>query len=359
MKTLIDELCGLLEKGEDIVVATIVDSLGSTPRSSGAKMVVRRSGRILGTVGGGLVEAAACADAARMLENLPGKGGNRASGAALVRDMNLTQEIAAGTDMICGGKLRLLLETVPVGSAAAKAYLALRGQMRLGRRCQLLTAFGDGEDCRVLMHAVAEDGCSLPAGFPELDGLIARAFESGAPQLAPSPLGGLVLAEPFVPAAPLYLFGGGHVSQATARIAATVGFRIVVVDDRDDFANAERFPWADAVVVAGSLERAMEALGSELAVEDDAFIAILTRGHMHDKTVLAQSLRTSARYIGMIGSRRKRDQVYEALRAEGFGDADFARCHCPIGLTIGGRTPEEIALSIVGEMVAVRAGVSA
>ncbi|MBG0776613.1 MAG: XdhC family protein [Desulfovibrionaceae bacterium] len=189
-----------------------------------------------------------------------------------------------------------------------------------------------------------------------------RAASGGAPALEETGGAPLLLASPF-PAAPvLYLFGAGHVSQATAAVAAGVGFSVVVLDDRAEFANRERFPHATRVQVLQSLDTALAELGDGAPgapagpAGDDAYLAILTRGHLHDKTVLAQALRTPARYVGMIGSRKKRDAIYDALRAEGYTEADIARCRCPIGLTIGAQTPEEIAVSIVAELIAARAG---
>jgi len=126
----------------------------------------------------------------------------------------------------------------------------------------------------------------------------------------------------------------------------------VVLDDRSEFANQERFPKADELRVLDRFENAF----SGLSADSNSFLVILTRGHSHDRTVLAQALRTQAGYIGMIGSHRKRDTIYQSLRDEGFTNADLDRVHCPIGLDIGGETPEEIAVSIVAEMIEVHSG---
>jgi xanthine dehydrogenase accessory factor len=130
------------------------------------------------------------------------------------------------------------------------------------------------------------------------------------------------------------------------------GFRVEVLDDRAEFARSDRFPEASGVHVLPSFYQAMTGF----PIDSAAHIVIVTRGHLHDKTVLAQALKTPADYIGMIGSRRKRDTIYKELRKEGFSDADLARVHCPIGLDIGAETPEEIAVSIVAEMISVRRG---
>jgi xanthine dehydrogenase accessory factor len=138
-------------------------------------------------------------------------------------------------------------------------------------------------------------------------------------------------------------------------MATEVGFRVIVADDREAFANRERFAEADDVVVIADFESAL----SMFAVDENTYVVIVTRGHRHDKSVLAQALRSKAGYIGMIGSARKRDTIYNVLRQEGICEADIARVHCPIGLAIGAETPEEIAVSIVAELIARRAGSAA
>jgi xanthine dehydrogenase accessory factor len=129
-----------------------------------------------------------------------------------------------------------------------------------------------------------------------------------------------------------------------------VGFRVWVLDDREAFANPERFPDAHQLKVLDGFERAFE----DLEVTADSYVIIFTRGHLHDKIVLTRALATDAGYIGMIGSRRKRNAIYDALRAEGIPQAEIERVHCPIGLAIGAETPEEIAVSIVAEMISHR-----
>jgi xanthine dehydrogenase accessory factor len=141
------------------------------------------------------------------------------------------------------------------------------------------------------------------------------------------------------------------VAQPTLHLAALTGFRTEIVDDRPDFANRERFPEADRVCVIDDFRNAFGGL----AVDDTSFLVIFTRGHHHDLTVLAQALRTEAAYIGMIGSKRKRDAIYTALLKAGFTQADLQRVHSPIGLAIGAETPEEIGVSIVAELIQERA----
>ena len=159
------------------------------------------------------------------------------------------------------------------------------------------------------------------------------------------------LLEPICVPDTVVLFGAGHVSQAVAALTRVVGFRTIVRDDRAEFANRQRFPTADAVEVIPSFDEALTGLD----IDADAYLVIVTRGHSHDGTVLALSLASNAGYIGMIGSRRKRDTIYRNMRARGFTPRDLERVHSPIGLSIGADTPEEIAVSIVAELIKIRA----
>jgi xanthine dehydrogenase accessory factor len=157
-----------------------------------------------------------------------------------------------------------------------------------------------------------------------------------------------VFVEPILPQPLVYLFGGGHVSMAVARAAYATGFGIGVIDDREAFANAERFPMA--LEIYARFEDAFD----KLRPNGSSYLVIATRGHKEDMRVLAWAARTPARYVGMIGSRRKVFSVYKALEKEGYRMEEFERVYAPMGLEIGALSPEEIAISIVAELIAVR-----
>jgi xanthine dehydrogenase accessory factor len=157
-----------------------------------------------------------------------------------------------------------------------------------------------------------------------------------------------IFVEPILPQPVLYLFGGGHVATAVARIAHQAGFAIGIVDDRDTFANTERFPMAAEIHI--SYEEAF----AKIKPNASTYIVIVTRGHKDDMRVLDWAVATPARYIGMIGSRRKVLSVYKALEKEGHALDKFERVHAPVGLEIGALTPEEIAVSITAELIAIR-----
>jgi len=158
-----------------------------------------------------------------------------------------------------------------------------------------------------------------------------------------------IFVEPIVPSPTLYLFGAGHTGLATYRVARSTGFEVVIVDERPEFANRERFPDAKEIVVA-ELDNAM----AQLAPTPASFIVSLTPGHMTDMRVLRWAIGTSARYIGMMGSKRKVTGIFHELQKEGIPPERFAQVHAPVGLDIGADTPEEIAISVVAELVACR-----
>jgi len=157
-----------------------------------------------------------------------------------------------------------------------------------------------------------------------------------------------IFVEPILPQPVAYLFGGGHISMALAKSASAAGFAIVVIDHREQFANAERFPMAQ------ELYTSYEDAFARLSPNASSYLVIVTRGHRDDMRVLAWAVRTQARYVGMIGSKRKVISVYQALQKEGYSSEEFSRVYAPMGLEIGALSPEEIALSITAELVAVR-----
>jgi xanthine dehydrogenase accessory factor len=156
--------------------------------------------------------------------------------------------------------------------------------------------------------------------------------------------------EPLRPEDVVHIFGAGHISTFVAPLAKMVGFRVVVIDDRQEFANRDRFPHADDILLLPFSEA-----WNAISLTRSSYLVIVTRGHAHDTTVLRGAVREDVAYVGMIGSRRKRNVVYRALMGEGVPPELLDRVHSPIGLDIGAETPEEIAVSIVGELISVRA----
>ncbi len=158
-----------------------------------------------------------------------------------------------------------------------------------------------------------------------------------------------VLIEPIFSEPTVFIFGAGHVSQQIAPLAKRVSFGVVVIDDREMFANRERFPEADEVIVS-EFKKSFD----HLTVDDSSYIVIVTRGHLYDGTVLEQAIKTDARYIGMIGSKKKIRTLYQNLMEKGISQEMLGRVYAPIGLDINSETPEEIAVSIVAQIIKVR-----
>ena len=252
---LFEEVIRLRREGKRGVMATIVHTNGSIPSFESSRMLVKEDGTILGTIGGGCVEAEVWAAAKDVLKcEAPRK-----------MTFNLNNEASYDNGLICGGTLE-------------------------------------------------------------------------------------VFVEPILPQPTLYIFGGGHVSMSLAKAAHTAGFGIGVIDDREQFANSERFPMAQEIYT--TYEDAFEKLKPNAS----SYLVIVTRGHRDDMRVLGWAVGTEAHYIGMIGSKRKVLSVYQALEREGIAPERFENVHAPVGLEIGALTPEEIAISITAELIAVRRG---
>jgi len=338
MIDLVAHITRTLAAGHSLVAATIVASVGSTPRTAGSKMLIFVDGSIAGTVGGGLAEGQVIAAAPDVFR----------SGQARLIDFDMTGQADKGADLICGGRMRVFLERLDADDR--EVFEALARLLASGGRGLVLTELdAPGTPARCLLLA---DGSAV-GQTPGPDAL-AAARKQGRAIMAP-----IVLAngerryflEPAASPDPLVICGGGHVSRPTAQIAAMVGFQVTVLDDRPEFANPGRFPFAAETAV---IDPAAGWLAGRV-VGPDASIVIVTRGHAHDQEALVEALGTPAAYIGMIGSLPKRDAIYERLLAKGVSADALARVKSPIGLEIAAETPEEIAVSIVAELIACRA----
>jgi xanthine dehydrogenase accessory factor len=252
-----EEIVKLRQEGRRGAVATIVNVRGSIPSFETAKMLVKDDGAILGTIGGGCVEADVWQAAREVME----------SERPRTLTFHLNQNPKYDTGLLCGGTLDVFIE-------------------------------------------------------------------------------------PILPPALLYIFGAGHVSVSLYKTAKSAGFDVTVVDDRETYANRERFPEAKEVM-AEDFDHAM----ARLTPSESSYIVIVTRGHRDDMRVLRWAVQSRAKYIGMIGSKRKTIAIFRELTEEGLSPELFERVHAPIGLDIGAVTPEEIAVAITAELVAVRRNV--
>jgi xanthine dehydrogenase accessory factor len=307
-------------------------------------MAVAMNGDTLGTVGGGLLEAEILALAEAVLrERRPA-----------LRTFSLAGLELSEDGMVCGGRMEILVECLE-GPAAA-LYGRIVRNLDLGRSCRVVRSIGTAAGGGAVETGLAvadEDGFhagSCDLSLPEVEKRILEVQGTEPFLIEAGPVRYFV--ETAVPPDTLFLFGGGHVGRELAPLAALAGFRTVVLDDRREFAGRERFPAAAETVVLDSYENCCEGLRIGRA----GYVVIMTRGHAFDREVLSSALKTPARYVGMIASRRKRDTIFRFLREEGIPGGTLAKVHSPIGLDIGARTPFEIAVSIVAELIAVRSG---
>ncbi|MGC2154173.1 MAG: XdhC/CoxI family protein [Terriglobales bacterium] len=247
----------LRKDGRRGAVATIVNVRGSIPSFKTAKMLVRDDGSIVGTIGGGCVEAEVWQAAREVMESERPRSLN----------FDLNKDPKSDTGLVCGGTLEIFIE-------------------------------------------------------------------------------------PILPPAELYIFGAGHVATSLYRVARIVGFDVTIVDDREAYANRERFPEAQQV-----LAEDFDTAVAQLAPSESSYIVIATRGHRDDMRVLRWAVQTPARYVGMIGSKRKTATIFKELQKEGLAATLFERVHAPVGLDIGALTPEEIAVAIMAELIAKRRNV--
>ena len=254
MADIYEEIVRIQQEDDVAALATIVWVKGSTPRTEGSKMLIRSDGSILGSLGGGCLEAEVWEAAKKVMEE----------GTPKVLNFDLTGREDTPEGLICGGTMQVFLEPI---------------------------------------HS-----------------------------------------QPTV-----YLFGAGHIGFAVSKIAKMTGFRVVIIDDRPAYANAERFPDADDFYVEDPAE-----MVSKLKLNKTSYLVIACRGHLEDQRVLTEAVKTPAGYIGMIGSKKKVKTVFSNLKASGIAQKTLDKIHAPIGLPIATETPEEIAVSIMAEIINAR-----
>jgi len=345
MKDLFVEIAECLKRNERIVLATIVSSSGSSPLPSGSMMLVKRGGdAIVGSVGGGLLEALVIEEAKKYFL------GNMFS---TIGKFDLNDDVS-NEGMICGGSVDVLLE--PLGQDELAVYQKLEQSRSEGDDTILLKVLDESQKMTSFTLTSKDDSylesirLQLKGEVGNFSDIVRRSF--GQEDVRRIKVGrGEVVIQPIRGLQNLIVFGGGHVSKYLTRIATTAGFSTTVIDDRQEFADPERFPGASRVF-ASDFDKAF----GRIEVKPSTYLVIVTRGHSSDAQVLEMAIRTPAKYVGMIGSKRKVIACFEELVQHGVPFADLKRVHAPIGLDIGAITAEEIAVSIVAELVRVRRG---
>src|SRR5271155_1169212 len=340
-----------LERGQPFALATVVNVRGSTPREVGAKMIVREDGQF-GTIGGGCGEAEVFRKARVLLEE-----GGGARGARLA-EVDLTGDFDQREIGTCGGIMDVFVDLWPPPPGRG-APGGLRTVVDPGSRTEMLAgsrAFIDPAD------AGARDAGPIglpPAGYAQIVERTADAIptllevdSTGAlrpvTHLGPD-IGVRLFVDPNVGGPPLIIIGAGHIAVPLCALGAMLGFHTTVIDDRASFANRDRFPDADEIIVKPFTE-AIDAL----ALDGHCYLVSVTRGHSFDEEVVRAALMQPCGFVGMIGSRRRVKATLERIGESGVPQDRLSDVHAPLGVAIGGETPEEIAVSIIAEIIRER-----
>jgi xanthine dehydrogenase accessory factor len=348
-----------LENEPRVAVATIVRTRGSSPREVGARMLVRPDGGTDGTVGGGCGEAEVWRTALEVIADEQPR----------MVEVDLTNEIAINSDGVCGGIMDIFVEPWQRnGSYVASAVLDAVANRRVAATATVVSrsrampvSLGEkilivddaprtrGFGWEVLQARVMADAAAVVAEgrsqqrtysfAADEDPLVAKAGQVS------------VFFDLAVPRPTLVVVGAGHVAVPIAQVGRLLDFEVIVVDDRPSFANVERFPDADRIIV-DDFSAALDSID----ITPSTYVVLVTRGHTHDVHALRRIVREQAAYVGMIGSRRRVYAVFKLLRDEGVPIEDLLRVHAPIGLDIKTETPGEIAVSVGGEILKARRG---
>jgi xanthine dehydrogenase accessory factor len=343
MYDLLAPLRETLASGRQAAWCRLVETRGSTPQKAGAAMLVFADGSQAGTLGGGCVEAEVKRRALAAIVD----------GRPRIDRFNLDSDYGWDDGLICGGRMQILIQ--PIHSGDSQRYFRRLAGL-------LETSVHNGCTEVVRFESSAEEG-SAPAGYLfDGEGVLIAAWPEDAGEVeqiaaelkplsirpAPYAVRGVAFL-PVLPRCRLVIVGGGHVGQAVASLAADLDFNVWVVDDRAEVVSAERFPRAARRVV-GDIGQTLP----ELEITGDTYCLIVTRGHNHDEEALSLLIDRGARYVGLIGSRRKIKLIFDDLRAQGVSAESLEEVYAPLGIDIGSQTVPEIAVSICAELVSHR-----
>lgn len=325
-------LKSLAEGQKPLALATIVEVKGSSPRHAGSKMTLDATQQQKGTVGGGRGEAMALQACAATLED----------GKARILKVDMTGQEVLGNDMICGGANTMLIEPVQDGALYGAALDRLAKGERIVFLKRILLETGTVETT-----LLSEQGQPIQGAQGSWDPeLLAKAVKTGRPVYAE---GENQLYDPIFPVERLLILGGGHVGQALASLANRLDFAVTIADDRPEFADAERFPQG-VQTQTGSYAEILE----RYPFDASTYVVVVTKGHLHDLQCVRSAIQKTCRYLGFIGSARKSRMLIQQLREDGHDPQRIDSMFGPIGLDIAAETPEELAVAILGELIAVR-----
>jgi xanthine dehydrogenase accessory factor len=345
MPSLLSQLVDALQANRPVCYTALVETRGSTPQKPGAQMLIFSDGAQVGTLGGGCVEAEVKRRALALL----------AGGRAEILTFTLDHDYGWDDGLICGGRMKMLVDPILPGAPIDyyQQYLRRADNGPGGTEVVSIdqTASGIPEAAQLLLD---RDGKLVAArGLPDQhNSAFLKHAQQGLKPISSRPRAYQAAGLAYLPQLPrcrLVIVGGGHVGQKVAELAAQVDFDVWVIDDRETYCSEERFP-AAARRICAPFEDALPSL----EIGSDDLCVIVTRGHQHDEEALFHLAERPARYVGMIGSRRKIRMIFEDLRRRGISDNAIERVHAPLGIDIGSQTVPEIAVSIVAELVAVR-----
>lgn len=351
MKNFYDYLFSLLKEKKNVALATIIEAIGSTPQVPGASAIFSSEGLLEGTLGGGLLEADAQMNALAALKRK----------SSLLYEFNLEAGITSEERAICGGKVKIFIEAAP--EEHKNTFRSLHHsfiQRQSGLLATFIKEFPEGA-ISLSRHWVERkerfpDDMGKPLSLFQKE--IKETFLKGKPALlkikkkleSTGEKENYLFLEPIFPLPQLVIVGAGHIGRAVAHLGNLLNFEVTVMDDRHEFANKENIPDADHIIV-DEIGRAVK----NIPLSSETFLVIVTRGHHHDAEALRECINSDAAYIGMIGSSRKIKLMRQKFLTEGWATSrQFGRVHAPIGIDIGSKTVEEIAISIAAQLVLVR-----
>jgi xanthine dehydrogenase accessory factor len=343
------EVDQILSRDEPFALATVVRTKGSTPQKPGSKLLVRKDGTFTGTLGGGCVEADAFTAAKLAMEE---------KAAPEVHDFTLSDELARQDGLVCGGSMEILIDRPEEDPLFNQYTTDINNAYRGGQPVALAVLTDPGNTAATVGSKllIREDGSTLGTlGGPTLDlsalDTAREMMDFGRSGFIAGPDKSEMFIEAFTRPPTIVIAGAGHIALSIYRLARFLNYQVVIVDDRPEFANRDRFPEAHDIVPKDFAEGIRE-----LNITPNTFIIVATRGHKWDDIALLEAARTPARYVGLLGSKRKAILIYQRLYEEGIPHDRIQEIRSPVGLNFGGRSIEEIALSIVAEIEMLRHG---